>query len=87
MTANKPKHPLWAHQHRGFHAVEDRPAAGFQIAEPQAADADAQQFGDLVAERLEHHADLAFRAVVEHDLDAPRASRSMALALSLPSGV
>ena len=57
---------------------------GFEVAEPEVSDADAEELGDLVAERLEHHADLAFRAVVEDDLDAARGDPLDFLCFQLP---
>ena len=44
--------------------------AGFQVAEPQLADAYAQQLGNRITHGLEHQADLAFGTMIEHHLDA-----------------
>src|SRR6218665_425068 len=42
-------------QHLHFLRVEQGVAAGFEIAEPEGADADTQQLRHLIAERFEHH--------------------------------
>lgn len=61
-----------AKQHLDFLGIENRPAADFEIAQPEISNPHAEQFGDLVAQRLEHHANLALGAMVQDNFDPAR---------------